>query len=125
MFDLQDDTQDQFVNSSRACNPLAAYLDAQVRSQEALEQNPEFFDADHLARVEQIVEICNRFFRVKKDIHINHRLNRGDSFSVVKVLQPMFPAVSLARKAAEYRKPIQELGGEFRKVSEGVLIHVR
>lgn len=105
-----------------------AYLDAMDRSQKALEDFPHFFDEAHLSRVSQIVSICNQFFPVKKDIYVNHRTGHNKPFSVVKVDQPLFPKISLSRKSQEFRKPIEALGGTFKKVtkgSNGILIHVK
>ena len=117
--------EDRFINSRGSFNPLAAYLDAQTRSLEALEEFPEFFTEDHLERVRQIADICDRFFKVKNGVYVNHRTGHNKPFSVVKVDSPLFPAVSLARKQAEYRGPIEALGGEFRKSAQGVIIHVK
>ena len=69
-------------------NPMAAraaYNDALDRSALAFKQYPGFFNRDHLKRVQDAYAIINSFFPVKERLFINHRGNRGNPFSVIKV----------------------------------------
>lgn len=119
-----DQDEEKYVHTAESKEPLSAYLDAKFRSLDALEQYPDFFTEEHLDRVQQVVEICDKFFKVKNGIYVNHRTGRNNPFSVVKVNSPYFPAVSLARKATEYRDPVLALGGEIRHSPQGVIIRI-
>lgn len=102
------------IENEAAPNPFWAKLDARERSAEALRQYPVMDETEHQSTVLEVFAIVDGFFPVKKDIYINHRVNRGRPFTVVKVDQPRFPAVSFARKQTEFRKPLEDLGVEIR-----------
>jgi hypothetical protein len=63
----------------------AAFNDALDRSTLARKQHPQFFNRDHMQRVEDVRAIVDGFFPVKESLYVNHRANRGKPFSVVKV----------------------------------------
>lgn len=101
------------IENEAAPDPVWAKLDAADRSAEALRQYPVMDETEHQSTVLEVFEIVDSFFPVKKGIYINHRVNRGKPFTVVKVEQPRFPSVSFARKQAELRQPLEDLGVEI------------
>jgi len=72
-----------------------------------------FQKENHLIKVEKVQEIVKIFFKVYKGFYLNHRVNNGKSFSVVKVDNPKFPNVSYAIKQATYVNPLKEMGVEI------------
>jgi hypothetical protein len=91
------------IENEAAPNPVWAKLDAADRSAEALRQYPVMDETEHQSTVLEVFGIVDSFFPVKKGIYINHRVNRGKPFTVVKVEQPRFPSMSFARKQVEFR----------------------
>lgn len=121
----QDDTKT--IHVPRASNPQAAVVDARERSAQALADYPEFFSNSHLKRVKTAETILEGFFRIRKGIYVNHRANRGQPFSVVKVDGVRWDAHMQKHKQAKYLKPIQDLGGEivYAKGTNSVLVRIR
>lgn len=101
------------INMHKASNGYAARIDAMVRSQNAFIEHADKFDSAHLAVVEEVRDIVNSFFTVKRDIYVNHRANRGKCFSVVKVDKPDFPRMNTAAKQAAFYGPLAALGVEI------------
>jgi hypothetical protein len=101
------------IENEAAPNPIWAKLDAADRSAEALRQYPVMDETEHQSTVLEVFGIVDSFFPVKKGIYINHRVNRGKPFTVVKVEQPRFPSMSFARKQVEFRQPLDALGVEI------------
>ena len=120
--------QDRIINHTGAYNPAWAIVDAQDRSSEAVKNNPAFFNSpQHQAKIEAVQNIIQGFFKTHGKIYINHRENRGQPFTTVKVSRVMFPAVSQARKASDYLNPLRALGVEivFSARTNSYLYHVR
>lgn len=103
-----DDTRT--ICTFSASNPQGAAIDAQQRSLKALEDYPEFFNSAHMQRVHAAKAVLEAFFTIRKGIYVNHRANRGDCFTVIKVDHPEWPAVSYKTKQARYVQPLQNLG---------------
>ncbi len=101
------------IRSHKASSPSGAVIDALQRSAKALDNMPDAFTHEHLAVVDEVRAIVDSFFRVKNGIYVNHRVNRGKPFSVVKVDRPMFPRVSHATKQKTWREPLEALGVEI------------
>ena len=102
------------IDNEAAPNPIWAKLDAADRSAEALRQYPVMDETEHQSTVLEVFGIVDSFFPVKKGIYINHRVNRGKPFTLVKGEHPRFRSVSFARKQAELRQPLEDLGVEIR-----------
>lgn len=117
------------INSVIPEDGVAAYIDAKVRSNFAARDNPDFFlDPDHIAKVNEVKAIVDRFFRIKKNIYVNHRANRGNPFTTVKVDNPQFPnSLTQSAKNVTYYKPLEKLGVEivFSKSTNSYLYHVK
>jgi hypothetical protein len=99
------------IESNQTSSPVAALIshnDAVNRSCSAIVDNPDFFDTDHLARVNQVRNLVDKFFSVRRDIYVNHRVNRGKPFSVVKVLGATWPANK--NKQRDLYEPLSNLG---------------
>ena len=122
---MQDDVKT--IHTQRASNPRAAVIDAHIRSADAVNAYPLFFNADHLQRVRDVAQILKDFFTVHNGLHVNHRENRGKPFSVVKVSHVQWPRVSRVHKDRMYVKPIQDLGGEivYSARTHSVLVRIR
>jgi len=117
--------QDQHLDTQESTNPLGAFLNARDRSDDALDARPDFFDVAHMARVDAVKAIVNKFFKAKQGVYVNHRLNRNKPFSVVKVAHPDFPRVSFSEKDRVYRNPLLALGCEIKTTNTGVVIRVK
>jgi hypothetical protein len=102
----------QMIHVPQSSNPQGAVIDAQQRSLQALLDHPKFFNADHMVRVDQARAVLEAFFPVRKGIYVNHRANRGDCFTVIKVDNPEWPAVSHKTKQTRYVQPLQQLGAQ-------------
>lgn len=89
-----------------------AWLDAAIRSASALEANPEFFNKDHLAKVDQVKLIAAKFFKVKKAIYVTHRSGGAGRppKTVVKIHSPTWLPGMQAKKKEEFLKPLELLG---------------
>jgi hypothetical protein len=115
------------LQSRSASNPQGAVIDAQQCSLAALENHPEFFNADHMQRVHEARDIVAAFFPICKGVHVNHRANRGKCFSVVKVDHPQWPQVSFKTKQTRYVLPLQALGAQivYTPHTHSVLIRIK
>jgi hypothetical protein len=121
----QDDVK--IVRSRHAANPQFAAQDAVRKSAEALAARPDFFTKDHLALLNQVKQIVDKFIPIKEGLYVNHRLNRGKPFSVIKLDKPKWPLVSHKRKIAEYESPLATLGVEVRMApkTNSTLFYIR
>ena len=88
------------LNTVRASNPQGAIVDAHASSAQALAKYPQFFTPQHLLVVEEVRDLVDEFFTVRKGLYVNHRENRGKPFSVVKVDGCTYPVVSKRTKEA-------------------------
>lgn len=105
---------DGVINTQGSHNPRWSVVDAQQRSRLALEANPDFFGSpQHQAKIDAVTGIVTGFFKQRGGIYVNHRENRGQPFTVIKVERPRFPTVSQARKRSEYLDPLRALGVEI------------
>jgi len=71
-----------------------------------------FQRAEHLIKLEKVQDIVKSFFKVYKGLYVNHRVNKGKSFSVIKVDIRRFPVLSYSVKTATYYNPLKDLGVE-------------
>ena len=120
--------QDRIINVEGSSNPVFAVVDAKVRSQQAAERNPAFFNSrQHQAKIAAVCDIVEGFFKIKKGVYVNHRENRGKPFTTVKVDNPAFPNVSRAKKQSSYLDPLRALGVEivFSARTNSYIFHVR
>lgn len=105
----------------------AAYDDAMARSQRALDNCPELADQDHLARVDAVKAIADKFFRVKKGSYINHREGGGGrkSMSTVKIDKPTWVPGMQAAKQKEFIEPLTALGVKvIKSTTQGTIIEI-
>lgn len=110
----QSQDLDNIINTLGSPNPRWAAIDAQQRNRQALQDNGTFFNsAQHQARISAVQDIVEGFFSKHGGVYVNHRPNRGQPFTVVKVERPVFPAVSQARKKRDYIDPLRALGVEI------------
>lgn len=119
---------DRTIEAETAHNARWAAIDAQRRSQDAAAQHAGFFkDRDHQNKIGQVMDIVGDFFRVRRGIYVNHRENRGNPFTTVKVDNPVFPTVSRDRKEREYLAPLRNLGVEivFSKRTNSYIYRIR
>lgn len=125
MTNIKDDTKN--IRTQSASNPQAALVNARERSAQALSDYPEFFSSSHLKRVKSAETILGDFFQIRKGMYVNHRANRGQPFSVVKVDGVRWDAHMQKHKQQKYLKPIQDLGGEivYAKGTNSVLVRIR
>ena len=106
-------------------------FDCEDRSEMALEKFPQFFkDPAHIAKTEQVLGIIDAFFKVKKNVFINHRIgtNKSGPFTAVKVSEPVFPnQLKQTEKEDLFYKPLEALGVKlvFNKGTNSYLVHVR
>jgi hypothetical protein len=110
------DTQEKHLKyRANSFNPAASVIDAERRSAEAVDRNPEFFGAeDHQHTIGAVKHICQGFFRIKGDIIVTHRSGRSQPFTTVTVRHPQFPNhLSHAEKQRLYYQPLQDLGVEI------------
>jgi hypothetical protein len=55
--------KEETVNTTKSCNPLGSFLDAQERSKQAFKQHKNKFDTNqHVDRVVQVCNILEKFF---------------------------------------------------------------
>lgn len=103
------------IESHPTANRLFAVLDCKQREQDALDRYGEFFeDPAHVAKIEAVKSIVDRFFRIKKGLYVNHRPNRGHPMTVIKVDDPVFPnTIRQADRQTMYYKPLKDLGVEI------------
>lgn len=104
------------------------FADLHANQMQALNDHADFFTSDaHEAKVSQVHTIVDGFFPARKALYVNHRANRGQPFTVIKVEQPQFPRMSQAQIDAVYREPLKVLGVEvvFSKASTSYLYRVR
>lgn len=103
------DENTKTIHACKASNPIGAYINARYRNQ-AASKLAQFQKESHLVKVEKVQAILRSFFKVYKGFYVNHRVNRGASFTAVKVDNPKFPTVSHAIKQATYADPLRALG---------------
>lgn len=125
MRNVKDDTL--VINSHRASNPQAAVIDAQRRSLEALTKYPQFFNSDHMVRVQQVKQVLRDFFRVSTGTYVTHRENGGKPFTTVKAERVQWDLYMQKHKQSKYLQPILALGGEIveAKGTHSVLVRIR
>lgn len=120
--------QDRIIDVHSASNARWAFADAQLGNQYALDAHPDFFGSQqHQERIARVREIVDGFFKIRRNVYVNHRGNRGKPFTTVKVDGPVFPNVSQQRKRDSYLDPLRALGVEivFSKRTNSYLYHVR
>lgn len=102
------------IESKEADDNVGAYIDSRIRSFNAIEAHPDFFnDKDHKAKVDEVAKIVKSFFRVHNGVYVSQRGNRGKPFTAVKVSRPQFPnKMTVAEKNLCYYKPLARLGVE-------------
>lgn len=108
---------DDKLNTARASNPLAAWLDVRRRTQEAYEENDFFSTKAHRKRISDVRHILEAFFPYWKEIYINHRANKGKPFSVIKIDSPKWERMSLDEKKRRLYDPLEALGNIEIKIS--------
>lgn len=122
-------TDDVKVLQAGGHQPKArVFADLRENQAQALAQHADFFGSvSHQNKVAQVQQIVSTFFRVRKGMYVNHRANRGDAFTVVKVDNPEFPSMSAKQMDSQYREPLKALGVEivFSKASNSYLFRVR
>jgi hypothetical protein len=104
------------------------FADLRENQAQALREHRAFFTSDaHVDKVAQVQAIVDNFFTVRKNLYVNHRVNGGAPFTVVKVEQPQFPRMSQKQIDAHYRDPLKALGVEivFSSRSNSYLFRVR
>ena len=104
------------------------FADLNARQAQAMDEHADFFTSDaHSAKVTQVTDIVDAFFPVRKGMYVNHRANRGQPFTVVKVDNPQFPHMSQAQMEKVYREPLRALGVEivFSTASNSYLYRIR
>jgi hypothetical protein len=91
---------------------MAARLDAESRSEEAANENPDFFlSTDHQRRVNEVHAIVTGFLTNRKGVYINHRQNRTRPFTVVKMDGVRWPAKATRTQATmDFYEPLEKLG---------------
>jgi len=91
---------------------IAARLDAQNRSNEAADANPDFFlSTDHQHRIDEVQAIVTGFLTSRKGVYINHRQNRTRPFTVVKLDGVTWPAkATRAQAKKDFYEPLEKLG---------------
>ena len=105
--------------------------DAEDRSEAAREKFPEFFDTpEHLDKIEQVKQIVETFFKIKKAVYVNHRFGTKKSgpFSTVKIADPAFPNhLSLAERTRLYYAPLDKLGVKRTQntASNSIILEIR
>lgn len=101
------------IDVESAPNPRGAVINARIRGAAARDAHKHFFnDPAHQQKVDQVIEIVDSFFKVKKGMYVNPRDNRGQPFTAVKVDNPLFPAMKSAQVDSLFRKPLADLGVE-------------
>lgn len=103
------------------------FADLDVNQAQALQEHADFFESDaHQQKIDQVREIVENFFKVCKNIYVNHRANRGKPFTVVKVEKPQFPRMKQSEIDLLYREPLKALGVEivFSKASNSYLFRI-
>ena len=105
-----------------------ATLDANIRSQEAEELHPAFFnDPAHIDRVEQVKQIVKNFF-TGSTVYVNKRgLGNRRPFTVIKVERPTFPNyLSKKDKDNRFYKPLAAINVRpmFAKGTDSYLFRV-
>lgn len=126
---IMEDTEHKTINNHKFYGAAAKFaaIDVDRRSCEAKNNNSLFSDPDHVLKVKMVQDIVRSFFPVMKNMYVNHRENRGKSFTVVKVEQPNFPNhLSAEKRKKIYRQPLEDLGVEivFSKRSNSYLYRV-
>jgi hypothetical protein len=123
---LSDDVK---VLQTAGHQPTArVFADLRENQAHALHTHADFFQSfvhqDKVAKVKQIVDA---FFKVRKGIYVNHRANRGQPFTVIKVDNPQFPRMSAKQIDSVYRAPLRALGVEiiFSKASDSYLYRIK
>lgn len=102
------------IDSNPSPNAMWALMDARQRSNIAVIHNRAFFESpQHQARIRAVRDVVDGFFRIRKDVYVNHRENRGHPFSTVKVDNPVFPNVSQKKKKELFYDPLTALGVEI------------
>lgn len=99
------------INYSYGQNPQDAVISAKIKSQKAVDDNPDFFHSDeHAERVLAVRKICLAVFGREVN-YINQRGggNGHRPFTVLKVVSPNWPR-SIAQKRREFNAPIEALG---------------
>ena len=99
------------IETRRASNPVGAFINARENNLKASEMAV-FQREEHLIKLEKVQDIVKSFFKVYKGLYVNHRVNKGKSFSVIKVDNPQFPHLSYSVKTATYYNPLKDLGVE-------------
>jgi hypothetical protein len=111
---MPKDTETTVINAIQASNPVAAVIDVQARSADALAKYPKFFNnPQHRAKVAAVTELLEDFFVVRKNIYVNQREGRGRPFTVIKVDHPQWPRMKAADVTRVYREPLAKLGVEI------------
>jgi hypothetical protein len=104
------------------------FADLRENQAHALHTHADFFQSFvHQDKVTQVKQIVEAFFHVRKGIYVNHRANRGQPFTVIKVDNPQFPRMSAKQIDAQYRGPLKALGVEiiFSKASDSYLYRIK
>ena len=102
------------IESKEADDNVGAYIDARIRSKDAVTKYSEFFlNRDHKAKVDEVSSIIKNFFKVHNGIYVTQRSNRGNPFTAIKVNRPVFPnGMPNSLKTTTYYKPLEDLGVE-------------
>lgn len=104
--------------------------DCEDRSQMALDKYPNFFNnAEHILRTEQVLELVNSFFKIKKGVYVNHRLGTTKSgpFTAIKVDNPVFPnALKREVKEEVFYNPLNDLDVKivYNKGTNSYIFHI-
>ena len=108
---MMTNEENKVIATRKASNPVGALIDAR-KNNLAMSALPAFQKAEHIVKVEKVQDILKSFFKVYKGFYVNHRFNKGKSFTVVKVDNPDFPQVNYDIKQAVYTNLLKELGVE-------------
>jgi hypothetical protein len=121
------------VKGRTAFTPYQAKMwkdDAEQKSERALKAFPDFFNDDHMRRVEEIYALLNDTLK-PQTIYVNHRSGTRATgpFSVVKAVYPTWPKELRQSSSARQRvfhDPIKQLGGIVKNLesSPGIMVHV-
>ena len=115
------------VDTNETQNPAQAffaYKDAGEKSDKALDEHPDFFTPEHIARAEAAKIFADRFFRIKKGVYLNHRgggKGRAPT-TAIKINGPTWTADMQSRKQAELLDPLADFGvTEIKNTPKGIV----
>jgi hypothetical protein len=107
---------------------LGAWMNVNERNANALEDveyGKKFKSRKHKQLIQDALDIIEKFFPNCKGIYINHRLNKGDPFTAIKVDHPQWSMDMQKRKHKDYIDPLLTIGVKIINTKQGTVHRIK